>query len=318
MNLKITNLIKEYESKTVLSIDDLSIDQPEIVAVAGPNGAGKSTLLEIIAGLIPPTKGSVFLDEKTEVTMVLQEPVMFDTTVESNVAFGLRVKGMSKSDYIPIVDKALDLLEISHLRNQNARTLSGGEKQRTAIARSLVLNPQILILDEPTQGLDFVSRNALISLIKKVHEKRNISMIVASHDIDFLLSIATKTLSLFHGKVEHSLYDNFLHGSVVNPNTIRINESVDIAVSTDKQGNINALIHPDSIVLSSEPLKSSMQNVFCGHISKLIKDDDKVKVWVDIGVELCSIITQKSLREMGLSVGDDIYLEFKASAVKVY
>lgn len=318
MKLEITNLVKKYDDKTVLSIDELTIDKPEIVAIAGPNGAGKSTLLELIAGLIPPTSGKVSISPKTSVSMVLQEPVMFDATVESNVAFGLKIKKLEKAEYRKIVNEALDLLEITHLRKQNAKTLSGGEKQRTAIARSLVLNPQVLILDEPTQGLDFVSRNALISLVKKVHEKHDISLIVASHDIDFLLSIATKTLSLFHGKVEHNLYDNFLHGDVIDANTIRINDKVDVAVATDKKGRINALIHPESIVLSSQPLKSSMQNVFSGHINKLVKDGNKVKVWVDIGVEICSIITKKSLDEMGLSVGDDVYLEFKASAVKVY
>ncbi len=318
-------LVKKYDGAEVLSIEDMSIPGGEICCISGPNGAGKTTFLEILAGLQHPTSGQILFrgqplndSAKGKIIMVLQNPVMFNTTVQANLAFGLKVKGTPHKDHDQLISTTLDLLEIGHLKKRKANQLSGGEKQRVAIARALVLEPEVLIMDEPTAGLDTSARAGLIEIIKRIDKIKNITSIIASHDRDFLLSLAGTAFTLIRGKHAPISVENFLHGTVIEEGVIELQNNVRFFAPTPHPGKINAVIAPENIVLSVNPIESSMRNRFQGHVTRLEKDGDNIKVYMDTGVELCSRITPTSLRKMNITIGDNLWLEFKATAVQVY
>ncbi len=322
---QLENLIKKYNGVEVLSIPDMQIEEGQICCVSGPNGSGKTTFLELLAGLQTPTSGQVLFHGKPvteagrgKIIMVLQNPVMFNTTVYSNLAFGLKIKGIPSKAHEPLITAALKLVGMEQYKKQNANNLSGGEKQRVAIARALVLEPDVLIMDEPTAGLDVPARDALIDIVKGIYSEKKLTCIIASHDKDFLLSLATTAFSLIRGKHAPMSVENFFHGTVIDNGVVRIQNGVQFYAPTDREGNVNAVIAPENIVLSRELLESSMRNRFKGFVTRLEKDGEKVKVTMDIGIDLCSTITPRSVQEMRITIGDQLWLEFKATSVKVY
>ncbi|MEW6579792.1 MAG: ATP-binding cassette domain-containing protein, partial [Chloroflexota bacterium] len=155
-----------YGRRTVLDIPALTVQRGEILAIMGPSGAGKSTLLRLLALLEPPTHGevSLYLDgehvsaetvstaQRRQLVMVFQHPALLSRSVRTNVAYGLRLRGERNGQ--KRIDAALERVSLTHLAGAHPRTLSGGEMQRVAVARALVLEPRVLLLDEPTANLD--------------------------------------------------------------------------------------------------------------------------------------------------------------------
>ena len=185
------------------------------------------------------------------------------------------------------------------------------------IARALALEPNVLLLDEPTSGLDTNSRNAIIDILKHIYKHNSITIIIASHDIDFVFSVATKIFSLYKGRHVPLSIENVFSGVVINNNRIKIDD-IELFITTHKNGKVNVVIQPENIVLSKKPLTSSMRNRFEGKIVKLEKNHNKVKIWVDIGIVLCSAITYESFKKMMFHLGGRIWIEFKATAIKCY
>jgi ABC-type sugar transport system ATPase subunit len=322
--LSILDLKKTHGQHTILNIKNLTIHHGEICCFSGPNGAGKSTFLEILAGLIPKTSGSILWhgqpitnSQQKKIIMVLQNPLMFDTTVANNIAFGLKANKIPVNEHPRRIAAALQTMRLENFAKRQARTLSGGEKQRTAIARALVLNPEILLLDEPTAGLDQASKNLIAQLIKQIHQQEKKTFIIASHDIDFLLSIATATFSLNSGSLIPLSIRNLFHGRIEANGLIQVNQ-LQIVSAAEQNGDINFVIPPEAVVLAKTPSKSSMRNSFSGQVTKMAADGEHISVWIDIGIEICSTVTRATLEQMKFTIGDQLWTEFKANAIKVY
>lgn len=200
-----------YSDRTVLSIDSLDINKGEIIGLAGPNGSGKSTLLKMLAFLNSPTKGSLsFMGTKTsikpgpvhrQVTLLVQEPYLLKRTVEANVAFGLRVR--KKSDASTKVHNALVEvgLDPESFSPRQWFELSGGEAQRVALAARLVLKPRVLLMDEPTASLDTDSAQLIRKAALSAREKNQTSLVIASHDLDWLNKVSDRTIYLKNGHI---------------------------------------------------------------------------------------------------------------------
>ena len=154
----------ERGRRTVLDIDRLDVRAGEVLAVVGPNGAGKSTLIGVLGLLEKPARGEVlfegepvsgsYLAYRRRMAVVFQEPLLLDATVESNVTTGLLLRGVPRDERRDRARKWMERFGIAGLAGRSARTLSGGEAQRTSLARALVLEPEVLLLDEPFAGLD--------------------------------------------------------------------------------------------------------------------------------------------------------------------
>ena len=196
------------------ALDDvtLSIAPGEIVGLIGSTGSGKSTLVQALNGLVPLSSGEIEYPEGYDssklfesIGLVFQQPEdqLFERTVEEDVGFGPAQLGLDEQEIRARVERALDALGLksSEYVHRNPLELSGGEKRRVAIAGILSMEPDMLILDEPTAGLDHRGRNLLLKAIENLHKKRNLSLIIISHDMDLLAALAHRIAVLHKGKV---------------------------------------------------------------------------------------------------------------------
>lgn len=190
----------------------------EFICVLGPSGCGKSTLLKILAGFIQPTSGTVKLDgEEIQGTdwhrgVVFQNPPLYEWfSVRSNVAFGPKMRGVPKSEYEPLVDEYLKKVGLSEFADKKIYELSGGMKQRVSIARSLINNPEILLMDEPFGALDALTRESVQDLTRKIWWETGKTIFFITHDVEEALLLASRVivLSRHPGKVIDDFPVNF-------------------------------------------------------------------------------------------------------------
>jgi len=205
-------LTYSYGDGTRAVVDvDLRVERGEFTAVMGANGSGKTTLLKLLIGLLKPTSGSILLEGRelrtlkdTEIFqrigMVFQDPndQLFAPTVEDDVAFGVMNLGVPRSETARIVDSTLDTLGISGLRHKAVHALSFGQKRRVALAGVLAMKPSVILLDEPTGGLDPLGVTSIMSLLHNLNREHRISMIMATHDID-LVPLFCDSMVIMHG-----------------------------------------------------------------------------------------------------------------------
>ncbi len=207
--LAIKNLHVHRGGQPVLDIPDLALHEGEVLALLGPNGSGKSTLMLSLACLVEASSGSITFKEnelrtrtdqehyRKRVGMVFQDPLLFDTTVKTNIASGLKLRGISKNEREQRVLDASRRFGIEHLLTRSACKLSGGEAQRTSLARAFVLNPEIIFLDEPFASLDPPTRENLLDDLARVLEDTQTSAIFSTHDQAEALRLAD-TLAVMH------------------------------------------------------------------------------------------------------------------------
>ncbi len=200
-----------YGTRTVLDIPALTVQRGEVLAVVGPSGAGKSTLLRLMALLETPTQGEMLLHldgervsaatasiaQRRLLAMVFQRPALLSRNVRANVAYGLRLRGERNGQ--KRVDAALERVSLTHLAHAHPRTLSGGEMQRVAVARALVLEPRVLLLDEPTANLDPYNVRLIESLIREQHAAHETTIILVTHNIFQARRLATRVVLLLEG-----------------------------------------------------------------------------------------------------------------------
>ncbi|HEY86098.1 MAG TPA: phosphate ABC transporter ATP-binding protein [Chloroflexi bacterium] len=211
---RIKNLTQAYNGRTVLKIDSLEIYAGEILALVGPSGAGKSTLLRLLNFLEQPTAGKVFfaggaalngsapsLEARRKVTTVFQQPALLNRSVGENVAFGLKLRQKSKRAAEPLVAQTLERVGLANLAKSSARTLSGGEAQRVALARALVIQPSVLLLDEPTANLDPYNVKLIEKIIRQANQEQGVSVVLVTHNVFQAKRLAHRTAFLLDGKL---------------------------------------------------------------------------------------------------------------------
>jgi tungstate transport system ATP-binding protein len=210
---RLDSIRKCYGSNVALDIEELTIDEGRLYTLTGANGAGKSTLLSILAFLAPPTSGEIFyhgkrvdwdpgsiVEYRRKVTLLHQSPYLFGGTVYDNVAFGLKARGVQGGTQQRRVDKALDDVCLQGFRDRKARELSGGEAQRVAMARALVLEPEVLLLDEPLANIDRETTGLLESVIASL-PARGTTVVLITHDPEQPDRLNGESIVLEGGKV---------------------------------------------------------------------------------------------------------------------
>lgn len=212
--IRFENLCKNYDQKAVLKNINLEIEKGTLATLLGPSGCGKSTLLRCLAGLETVTSGKVFLDGKdiTDVNpkdrgigMVFQQYSLFpNMTVEQNIAFGLKIK---KTDKKVIQEKVNDIIGIVGLKEQRKQypsQLSGGQQQRAALARAIVTEPKVLLLDEPLSAIDALLRHSLQIEIRRIQQELGITAIFVTHDQDEAMVMSDVIHLMYQGHMEQS------------------------------------------------------------------------------------------------------------------
>lgn len=211
MRIRLENLTKRYQEVTAVDHLNLEIEDGDLVCLLGPSGCGKSTTLSIIAGLEQATEGSIYFDEENvggleaeerDIGMVFQDYALYPhMTVQENIAFPLKMQGWKKKDRIEKVKEAAKMLQIEEYLKRKPGKLSGGQQQRVTIARAIVKNPKILLLDEPLSNLDARLRIELRDEIRRVQKQLGITTIFVTHDQEEALSISDKILLMEKGKI---------------------------------------------------------------------------------------------------------------------
>jgi len=333
--LKVKNIKKTYNSKIVLDVDYLAFQEGKIYAIVGPNGSGKTTLLNILNLLEKPDEGQMFfydqeinkksnfdiLEIRRQMTLVNQDPFLFHYTVYNNIAYGLKIRGTPPKIQQNRIKNALNMVGLPGFENRKANQLSGGEAQRVVIARALAIKPEILFLDEPTANIDQRHIDVLERIIKTINKEIKTTVIFTTHNLSQAYRLADEVISLLDGKIIKQVPENLLWGEIIEEDGSKwfnVVENIKFAVVTEKVGSVYVSIDPRYIILSYEQFQSSARNSFLGKITKIIEQNHLVKLEVDIGVPLVTIITRESFQDMNFNLGSKVYLTFKASAVKLY
>lgn len=220
--LRAEKLCKRYGDFWAVREVELEVNKGEIVGLLGPNGAGKTTTFYMITGMIKPTEGSIFLDEMdiTKKAMYQRsrfgigylpqdESIFRKLTVEDNLRLVLEMSSFSKEEQKNKIDQLLSDLSIEHIRNSNGGNLSGGERRRVEIARTLVMDPDFILLDEPFAGVDPIAVEDIQSIVSSLKQK-NIGVLITDHNVRETLSITDRSYLLFDGKILKSGTSEFL------------------------------------------------------------------------------------------------------------
>ncbi len=331
------------------SLKDLSfiVESGDYFILLGKSGAGKSILLETIAGLIRPASGSVKLNgveisgqkiQNRGIGLVFQDYAIFPhLTVRENIAYSLHGTPYSTEEKKEMILAIAEKVGISGLLGRKPSTLSGGELQRAALARTLIQKPAVLLLDEPLSSLDAQLRTDLRSLLRSLNRSGQ-TIIHVSHDYEEAISLGNRIAVIHNGMIlqcgspaevfHHPRSEfvahftgakNFFRAVIVQEGDAYygvVNKTVRIrlGIVPGKEGFL--LIRSEDILLSNSRSETSATNNFEGHVREIIPSRHGAEVLVDIGIPLYAMITQDSLVNLDISEGKKILVSFKASAVR--
>jgi tungstate transport system ATP-binding protein len=355
--LTIQGLYVEANGQTLLSVPSLAIARGEVLALIGPNGAGKSTLLQTLACLRAPAAGTLRFDGQTvdlhtpplalrrRLAVVFQEPLLFDTTVAENVASGLRLRGFTKAMIRERATLWLERLGISHLAARQARTLSGGEAQRTSLARAFVLAPDLLLLDEPFSALDPPTREALTETFHRLQRQTQVTALFVTHDRLEALRLGDRVAVIDRGEILQIGTPEEVFGQPINETVasfvgietilrgqvesqaegfaeVRVGsgEHVAAASALPAGAEVTLCIRPEEVTLlapTAVSLPSSARNHFPARVTRILPWGVAFKVHLDCGFPLVAFVTRPSIEILGLREGATVIATFKATAVHV-
>ena len=335
------NVSKRYDKIDIIKNVSLDIYEGEFVTLLGASGCGKTTILRMISGLESVTSGKVFIDgvdvtnidaTRREVNTIFQNLALFPKmTTYDNIAFGLRMKKMDEKLIDKKVKSAINLVKLNGFQDRYPSELSGGQQQRVAIARGIIMNPKVLLLDESLCSLDLKLKKTMQVELKKIQKKLGITFIYVTHSQDEALSMSDRIVVINEGVIEqvdtpYQIYRNpsslfvadfigdanILEAKVLeireNCAKVKILDNIDLDIKTDldvKKGEIIKLvIRPEDVIIH----KKTCNNSISGVISNLTYSGDNTKLTIDLTDNL--IIKASTTDENMYSEKDIVYLTF--------
>ena len=253
-HVSIQNLTKVYPGLTVPSLDNLSleINSGSLTALLGPSGCGKTTTMKMIAGLLDQTSGDVTFDgtsilkEKPEnrgVVMVFQNHLLFPyMNVQDNIGFGLKMRNVHKDEIFNRVIKMLDLVKLPNMENRMPKELSGGQQQRVALARALIVQPRVLLLDEPLSNLDAHLRFEMRDLIRNLQQSMGITTIFVTHDQEEAVVLADQVALILDGKLKQYAQPDVFYKKPIDVVTAKFFGGQNFIKGTSKNNNFSSNI----------------------------------------------------------------------------
>ncbi len=335
MLFNVSNLTKIFSDRTVLDVPALTLRKGEIYGLRGPNGAGKTTLLNILAFLEAPTAGRVTYKSKPvrysetalqplrkDVVLVDQLPLLFTTTVFKNMEFGLKTRGIPKQERKRRILKGLDMVGMRDFVNAPAHLLSGGETQRVALAARLVLKPEILLLDEPTANVDVASAQQIKEAALMARREWNTTLIIASHDQDWLHDVCDQVMHLFKGRLFGTGKENVIFGPWQKSETGRwlkvISDKQQLIVPAPPNQEAAAII--EGIAVSETESKAGDDDlVLRGIVSRLSLEKNTGQVVATIiagNLPFTVGLTPQQIKERTIFPGKATYIHYDLKFVK--
>ena len=329
--IRFEKINKFFGKNHVLKDIDLQIEKGQLVTLLGPSGCGKSTLLRCLAGLEEVTSGHIYL-ENAEITnivprkrgigMVFQQYSLFpNMNVRDNVAYGLKIKKMSKNEIQNKVENMLEIVGLSEKINQYPSQLSGGQQQRVALARAMVLEPKVLLLDEPLSAIDALLRKNLQVEIRGIQQRLGITTIFVTHDQEEAM-VMSDMIHLFHnGEIEQSgtpeqIYtkpaSKFAASFIGNYNIIST-DTINILFGS-KIISKEVAIRPEIIRLSKIPISDDSLIVSKGIIRSYISHGNMIRYEVQLG-ELTINADVVFMKEMDYKINDEVFIGIPEEAI---
>jgi tungstate transport system ATP-binding protein len=351
--LEARDLSVSYHKRRVLDVPLLQVASDQVLTIIGPNGSGKTTLSLCLSLLLKPTTGHILYKGRTvsseasmmlirrQFAVVFQEPLLLNASVWENVTLGLRLRGMKAEQIKPRTEYWLERFGIAQLASRHAKTLSGGEAQRTSLVRAFVLQPEILFLDEPFGALDFPTRQSLFGDMINILRETHCTTILVTHDRNEAQTLSHRIIMLVKGQMvqdgspreifsapassEVAKFvgmENIIPGIVLSSRDclaeVKVDSQIIEGVSTCQTGGtVNVFIRPEDVTLSLVAVASSARNTFSGSITALLPNGPLVRVSLDCGFPLFALITRLSADEMQLRMGLTLYASFKATAIHI-
>lgn len=351
LNCNIRRRLRDFELDMDFTVGD------ETLVIVGHSGCGKSTTLKVLAGLLAPTEGRITVGERTffdgtrklnvspearNIGFVFQNYALFPhLSVFENVVYGLDGKKLSKVKKAAKVEGMLQTLNISHLIDSMPADLSGGEQQRVALARSLVLEPDVLLLDEPLSALDVTTRGRVRRELKKTLKSLGIPTIIVTHDYEDAISLGDRILVMDRGHViqEGTARElltlprspfvadfsgtNFFSGEVLGTqNTmsrVRLDEGDVILWAAQTAGKTlrSVMIYPWNIELVKEKPADDRVNVLQGEVVNILSYGNRARVEIEGAVSLIAETSERTLEQLGLKEQEMVYAIVDPKAVQV-
>ena len=305
--IEVQHLSKSFGNKKVLEDISFYIKKGEFITFLGPSGCGKTTLLRMIAGFLQPDEGTILMDgkdiaglppHKRELNTVFQRYALFPhLDVYENIAFGLKLKGVPEKEIDQRVRKVLKLVAMSDYEDRDIDTLSGGQQQRIAIARAIVNQPKILLLDEPLAALDLKMRKDMQIELKEMHRKLGITFIYVTHDQEEALTLSDTIVVMNEGKIQQigtptDIYNepvncfvadfigesNILKGRMVGPCRVAfIKHQFDCVDDFPNDERVDVVVRPEDIYFTTDPAKCQ----FKATVNSCIFKGVHYEMWVD-------------------------------------
>jgi tungstate transport system ATP-binding protein len=333
----------------------LTLPEGDILAIIGPNGAGKSTLLRVIGLLQRPTHGTISFHGRPvtrwqafalrrRMASVFQEPLLLNASVYDNAALGLKLRSVDRRTTQQRVSHWLERLGIAHLSQRTARSLSGGEAQRTSLVRALAVKPDLLLLDEPFAALDPPSREALLLDLERILRETRMTTVFVTHDRHEALTLGDRVAVLFEGTVvqtgtpwevfsrpETETVARFVGADIILPGTVMAAVqgithvttpvgNIEVPAELPPGARLTLCLRPEDITLhraAQPPPPLQAWNLLTGTVVTLTPWGTQMRVTIDCGAPLTALVTRRTLAELALVPGCPVLVTFKASAVHV-
>lgn len=346
--LRAEGISKKF-SQLELSNITFHVNKGDYFMLLGPSGAGKSVILEIIAGLVKHDRGQIFVDDidvtnssigKRNVGLVFQDLAVFpNMSVALNIGYPLRRKGIKGREEQKKVLQIAKELSIDHLLKRNPASLSGGELQRVALARTLALEPKVLLLDEPLSAVDAQLRLGLKALLRSINREGQ-TIIHVTHDYDEAISLGNSVAVVNNGMIVQTgtpveVFRNPSSEFVANFSGIKNFFQVTICEKTEHDlrcfsvSNIKLWLYTDdaigdgfvsfsenSVTVSLEKPDNSAINTFKGVIVDIFQQKHGFEVWVDVGISIAALVTWESVERLDLNTGKEVWISVKANALR--
>ena len=338
----ITKIIDTFALKNI----NFEVKRGEYFVLLGKSGVGKTMLLEIIAGLLEPDSGHIVLDgcditkekiQKRYIGIVYQDQALFPhLSVYENIAYPLRCLGQKREEIDANVEQLAENIGFTPLLKRKPKTLSSGEAQRVALARTLATEPKCLLLDEPISSLDIQAKSEIRALLRKINRSGQ-TMIHVTHDYEEAISLATRIAVMEDGGISQvgspqevfqhpksefvakfigikNVFKGYLKNSGDELAEFMTNGKRFLLLSDKKSGKGTMILRSEDVTISNTNLQTSARNIFKGTIIDIEMDRLKSEVTVDIGVKISALITRDSLEKLGINFGKEVWVNFKATA----
>jgi molybdate/tungstate transport system ATP-binding protein len=343
---KLTVELGKFKLKDI----SLTVDKGSYFIIVGPTGAGKTVLLESIAGLNRIKNGAIWLNdmditglrpEKRDISIVYQDHALFPHfSVMDNILFGLRLQKKTKKELLAARDWLADLLDIGHLLDRRPDTLSGGERQKVALARALSTGPEVLLLDEPLSALDPETREVVQEELRKLHDALGNTIIHVTHDFEEAMVLGSRVGVIGEGQLKQvgtpedvfrhpnsEFVARFVMARNVLTGTARKRDDGYTGFTVDGkellstavfEGVCRAAIRPEDISMSPEQFPDTTPNCFAATVKKIVDKGSTLYITASIPPDLTCLVTRRFTENAGRITGRPIYITFPPSSVHLF